>query len=32
MDRLDDDRRSGEISRREYQTRKQQIERGSVIY
>ncbi|MGH7930889.1 MAG: SHOCT domain-containing protein [Candidatus Binatia bacterium] len=32
MDRLEDDRRSGEISRREYQTRKQQIERGSLIY
>jgi hypothetical protein len=31
MDRLDDDRRSGEISRREYRARKQQIERGSII-
>jgi hypothetical protein len=32
MDRLDDDLRSGKISRREYETRKQQIERGSVVY
>jgi hypothetical protein len=32
MDRLDDDLRSGRISRREYETRKQQIERGSIIY
>jgi hypothetical protein len=32
MDRLDDDLRSGKIERREYETRKQQIERGSIIY
>jgi hypothetical protein len=32
MDRLDDDLRSGRITRREYQVRKQQIERGSVVY
>ena len=32
MDRLEDDRRSGRISREEYQDRKQQIERGSIIY
>ena len=32
MDRLDDDLRSGRIERREYETRKQQIERGSIIY
>jgi hypothetical protein len=32
MDRLEDDRKSGRISREEYQDRKQQIERGSVIY
>jgi hypothetical protein len=32
MDRLDDDLRDERISRREYETRKQQIERGSIIY
>jgi hypothetical protein len=32
MDRLEDDVRSGRISREEYRDRKQQIERGSVIY
>jgi hypothetical protein len=32
MDRLDDDRKSGRISRDEYQDRKRQIERGSIIY
>jgi hypothetical protein len=31
-DRLEDDRRSGRISREEYNDRKQQIERGSLIY
>jgi hypothetical protein len=32
MDRLEDDYRHERISRREYQTRRQQIERGSIIY
>jgi hypothetical protein len=32
MDKLEEDRRSGRISRDEYQDRKRQIERGSVIY
>ena len=32
MDRLDDDLRSGRIERREYEQRKEQIERGSIIY
>lgn len=32
MDRLDEDLRNEKISRREYETRKQQIERGSIIY
>jgi hypothetical protein len=32
MDRLEDDRKSGRISREEYQDRKQQIEKGSIIY
>ncbi|MGH7826283.1 MAG: hypothetical protein ACREQ7_14055 [Candidatus Binatia bacterium] len=32
MDRLEDDLRSGRISREEYRDRKQQIERGSVVY
>jgi hypothetical protein len=32
MDRLEDDRRSGRISSEEYRDRKQQIERGSIIY
>jgi hypothetical protein len=32
MDRLEDDYRRERISRREYQARKNQIERGSIIY
>lgn len=32
MDRLEDDYRRERISRREYQQRKSQIERGSIIY
>ena len=32
MDRLEDDFRRGRISREEYQDRKRQIERGSVVY
>ena len=32
MDRLEDDYRRERISRREYEDRKRQIERGSVIY
>jgi len=32
MDRLEDDRKAGRISREEYQDRKSQIERGSLIY
>jgi hypothetical protein len=32
MDRLDDDYRSERISRREYERRRGQIERGSIIY
>ena len=32
MDRLNDDYRSERISRREYESRKSQIERGSIIY
>ncbi|MBI4522735.1 MAG: hypothetical protein HY695_02855 [Deltaproteobacteria bacterium] len=32
MDRLEDDYRSGRIDRREYEDRKKQIERGSIIY
>jgi hypothetical protein len=32
MDRLDEDLRGGRISREEYNDRKRQIERGSVIY
>jgi osmotically-inducible protein OsmY len=32
MDRLDDDLKSGRIERREYEQRKEQIERGSIIY
>lgn len=32
MDRLEEDYRSGRIDRREYEIRKQQIERGSLIY
>ena len=32
MDRLDDDYRHERISRREYERRRGQIERGSIIY
>jgi hypothetical protein len=32
MDRLDDDFRRERIGRREYEARRHQIERGSVIY
>jgi hypothetical protein len=32
MDRLEDDYRSGRIDRREYEIRKSQIERGSILY
>jgi hypothetical protein len=32
MDRLEDDYRNERISRREYESRKTQIERGSIIY
>jgi hypothetical protein len=32
MDKLEDERRSGRISRDEYQDRKRQIEKGSIIY
>jgi len=32
MDRLEDDYRRERISRREYERRKDQIERGSIIY
>lgn len=32
LDRLEDDYRRERISRREYEERKRQIERGSVIY
>lgn len=32
MDRLDEDLRNDRISPREYEQRKQQIERGSIIY
>jgi hypothetical protein len=32
MDKLDDDLRAERISRREYETRKKQIESGSIIY
>jgi len=32
MDRLDDDLRNDRITRQEYEERKQQIERGSIIY
>lgn len=32
MDRLDDDYRGERISRREYERRRGQIERGSIIY
>jgi len=32
MDKLEDDYRNERISRRQYEDRKQQIERGSIIY
>jgi hypothetical protein len=32
MDRLDDDYRHERISRREYESRKSQIEKGSILY
>jgi hypothetical protein len=32
MDRLEDDYKSGKIDRREYEIRKSQIERGSILY
>jgi len=32
MDRLEEDYRNERISRREYESRKSQIERGSIIY
>lgn len=32
MDRLEDDYRHERISRREYERRKDQLERGSIIY
>jgi hypothetical protein len=32
MDRLEDDYRHERISRREYERRKEQIERGSILY
>ena len=32
MDRLEDDYRNERISRRQYEARKSQIERGSIIY
>lgn len=32
MDKLDDDRKAGRISREEYEDRKKQIEKGSIIY
>jgi hypothetical protein len=32
MDRLEDDYRNERISRREYRIRKEQIERGSILY
>ena len=32
LDRLEDDYRRERISRREYEERKRQIERGSVVY
>ena len=32
MDKLDEDLRNERISRREYDERKQQIEKGSIIY
>lgn len=32
MDRLEEDYKTGRIDRKEYDSRKQQIERGSIIY
>lgn len=32
MDKLEDDYKSERISRREYESRKAQIERGSIVY
>jgi hypothetical protein len=32
MDKLEDDYRSGHIGREEYENRKRQIEKGSIIY
>ncbi len=32
MDRLEDDYRRGHMSREEYQDRKRQVERGSILY
>jgi hypothetical protein len=32
MDRLDDDYRRERIGRREYERRREQIERGSIVY
>src|SRR5437870_1245517 len=32
MDKLDDDYKNERISRREYETRKKQVEAGSIIY
>jgi hypothetical protein len=32
MDRLEDDFKSGRISREEYESRKRQIESGSIVY
>ena len=32
MDRLDEDFKSRKISREEYEDRKQQIEKGSIVY
>ena len=32
MDKLEDDYKAGRIDRREYEIRKSQIERGSILY
>ena len=32
MDQLEDDYKSGRINREEYEDRKKQVERGSIIY
>ena len=32
MDKLEDEYKSGKIDRREYEIRKRQIEKGSIIY